>query len=85
MTGPMMDRLLPIALVGTERSPGLRALLREAPAPLTGLMQALWSVALSDGTRNADEDTLIRLVASLLGVTDRDSALARQAIERPGA
>lgn len=51
----------------------------------TGLMQALWSVALSDGSRNADEDTLIRLVASLLGVTDRDSALARQAIERPDA
>ncbi len=47
-----------------------------------GLMEALWSVALSDGTRDADEDALIRLAASLLGVNDRDSALARQRVER---
>lgn len=48
----------------------------------TGLMEALWSVALSDGARDADEDALIRLAASLLGVSDRDSALARQRMER---
>jgi len=47
-----------------------------------GLMRALWSVALADGTRGAEEDALIRLVASLLGVTDRDSALARQSVEK---
>jgi uncharacterized tellurite resistance protein B-like protein len=47
-----------------------------------GLMEALWSVALSDGTRDQDEDALIRLAASLLGVSDRDSALARQRVER---
>jgi uncharacterized tellurite resistance protein B-like protein len=48
----------------------------------TGLMEALWSVALSDGARDADEDALIRLAASLLGVNDRDSALARRKVER---
>ncbi len=42
------------------------------------LMEALWSVALSDGARGAEEDALIRLVASLLGITDKDSAIARQ-------
>lgn len=42
------------------------------------LVQALWSVALVDRTRDADEDALIRMVANLLGLTDRDSALARQ-------
>ena len=47
-----------------------------------GLMEALWSVALSDGGRDAEEDALIRLAASLLGVSDRDSALARQRVER---
>ena len=36
MTEPLMDRLLPIALVGTERSPGLRALLREVPVRTAG-------------------------------------------------
>ncbi len=42
------------------------------------LMQAMWSVALADGERNAEEDRLLRLVANLLGLTDVDSALARQ-------
>lgn len=47
-----------------------------------GLMAALWSVALADGGREAGEDAVIRLVASLLGITDRDSALARQQVEK---
>lgn len=46
------------------------------------LMAALWSVALSDGAREAHEDALIRLAANLLGITDRDSAIARQRVER---
>jgi uncharacterized tellurite resistance protein B-like protein len=44
----------------------------------TGLLEALWSVALSDGARDAEEDRLLRLVANLLGLTDVESALARQ-------
>jgi len=47
-----------------------------------GLMAALWSVALADGRRDAGEDALIRLVANLLGISDRDSALARQGVEK---
>jgi uncharacterized tellurite resistance protein B-like protein len=47
-----------------------------------GILTALWDVALSDGARDAEEDTLIRLVANLLGVTDRDSAIARQRVEQ---
>ena len=43
-----------------------------------GVVEALWQVALADGERDADEDSLIRLAANLLGVNDRDSALARQ-------
>jgi len=46
------------------------------------ILGALWSVVLSDGERHADEDATLRLVASLLGVSDRDSALARQRVER---
>lgn len=45
------------------------------------LVEALWSVALADGAREAEEEQLIRLVASLLGLSDRDSALARQRVE----
>ncbi|MCX7889187.1 MAG: TerB family tellurite resistance protein [Rhodobacteraceae bacterium] len=47
-----------------------------------GLLEALWSVALADSRRGAEEDALIRLAANLLGIGDRDSALARQRVER---
>lgn len=46
------------------------------------LVQALWAVALADGARASEEEQVIRLVASLLGLSDRDSALARQRAER---
>lgn len=47
----------------------------------TGVIEALWSVVLADGVRDDEENALLRLVANLLGVNDRDSALARQAAE----
>ncbi|WP_045386793.1 TerB family tellurite resistance protein [Falsirhodobacter sp. alg1] len=46
------------------------------------LMQALWAVALADGNRDAEEDQVIRLVAKLLGVTDQESAIARQKVQK---
>lgn len=42
------------------------------------LMQAMWSVALADGSRDAGEDRLMRLAANLLGLTDVENAQARQ-------
>jgi uncharacterized tellurite resistance protein B-like protein len=53
-----------------------------APEDRMELMTALWSVALSDGARDAGEDQLLRMVANLLGLTDVDSALARQRAAR---
>lgn len=47
------------------------------------VMQVLWQVALADGTRHADEDALLRLVASLLGLSDVASAQARQKAALP--
>lgn len=47
----------------------------------TGVIEALWDVALADGVRDAHEDALIRLAAKLLGVNDVDSARARQRVE----
>ena len=43
-----------------------------------GLVQALWSVALADGMRDAGEDQMLRLLANLLGLTDVESGQARQ-------
>lgn len=42
------------------------------------VVEALWQVVLADGSRAKEEDALLRLVANLLGVTDMDSAQARQ-------
>ncbi|WP_338548556.1 TerB family tellurite resistance protein [Roseovarius phycicola] len=49
-----------------------------------GVIEALWKVALADGARDAEEDALIRLAASLLGVNDVDSAKARQRVANAG-
>ncbi|WP_071674736.1 tellurite resistance TerB family protein [Nioella nitratireducens] len=49
-----------------------------------GVIEALWSVVLADGERDHEEDALLRLAANLLGVNDRDSALARQRVESEG-
>jgi uncharacterized tellurite resistance protein B-like protein len=46
-----------------------------------GVIEALWDVVLADGVRDEEEDALLRLVAPLLGVNDRDSNLARQRVE----
>lgn len=52
-----------------------------APEDRAGMMQALWSVALSDGLRDDSEDQLLRLVSNLLGLSDQDSAIARRRAE----
>lgn len=43
-----------------------------------GVVVSLWRVALADGARDYEENAQMRLLANLLGVNDRDSALARQ-------
>ncbi len=49
-----------------------------------GVIESLWEVALADGTRDEDENALLRLVSPMLGVEDADSALARQRVEARG-
>ena len=44
------------------------------------IVEALWEIVLADGTRDHEEDALMRLVAPMLGINDRDSALARQRV-----
>ncbi len=46
------------------------------------VVEALWQVALADGERDASEDAIIRMASNFLGVTDMDSALARQRQEK---
>ena len=46
------------------------------------LVGTLWQVVLADGGRDAMEDRMMRLIVSLLGVTDSESGLARQRVLR---
>ena len=41
------------------------------------VIEALWSVVMADGLRDHEEDSMMRMTASLLGVTDQDSHRAR--------
>jgi uncharacterized tellurite resistance protein B-like protein len=45
------------------------------------VIAARWEVVLADGPRDEDENALLRTVAPLLGVTDQESAMARQRVE----
>ncbi len=44
----------------------------------TAVVEKLWRVVLADDVRDHEEDGFLRLVANLLGVSDIDSAHARQ-------
>ena len=44
------------------------------------VIESLWAVVLADGVRDSAENAQLRLMANLLGVNDRDSALARQRV-----
>lgn len=46
------------------------------------LIERLWSLVLVDGNRDNKENLFLRLVSKLLGVNDRDSALARQRMQK---
>lgn len=48
------------------------------------VIEDLWHIVLADGERDHEEDALMRLVAPMLGVNDRDSAMARQRASRGG-
>ncbi|QOL80874.1 tellurite resistance TerB family protein [Pseudooceanicola spongiae] len=45
------------------------------------VVESLWKVVLVDGEREAEEDAVLRLVSNLLGISDPESARARQAAQ----
>ena len=70
-----------------EREERLRAIMDATPDAIItidreGVIEALWKVVLADGQRAQEEDALLRLVANLLGISDRDSAIARQRVSK---
>jgi uncharacterized tellurite resistance protein B-like protein len=50
------------------------------PAERIGLIEMMWEVAFADGTPDPDEDALLRRVAGLIGVDDRDRGEAKHRV-----
>jgi uncharacterized tellurite resistance protein B-like protein len=50
------------------------------PEERVDLVEMLWEVAYADGVLDPEEDLLIRRVAGLIAVTDRERVLARQRV-----
>jgi len=50
------------------------------PAERIGFIEMLWEVAYADGVLNPEEDAMIRKIAGLIYVEDRDRVLARQRV-----
>ena len=51
-----------------------------SPDERIALVEMLWEVAYADGVLDPQEDLLIRRIAGLIYVTDRDRVLARQRV-----
>jgi uncharacterized tellurite resistance protein B-like protein len=45
------------------------------------VIEALWFIVLADGERDYHENALLRMVAPMLGINDRDSNIARKRVE----
>ena len=67
-TGDRSNQLYPFTRLAVERMD---------PAQRVGLIEMLWEVAYADGVLTGDEDTLIRRVAGLIDVSDRDRGDAK--------
>lgn len=50
------------------------------PEARIGFIEMLWEVAYADGVLDAEEDAMIRKIAGLVYVEDRDRMLARQRV-----
>lgn len=46
-----------------------------------GVIEDMWSIVMADGVRDTYENQLMRLVPSMIGVTDQESNAARKRIE----
>ncbi|MCY4151574.1 MAG: TerB family tellurite resistance protein [Aestuariivita sp.] len=46
------------------------------------VIEGLWTIALADDNRDHNEDAVIRLATNLLGITDVESARARQRVSK---
>lgn len=63
----------------TQLFPFTREICRQmAPETRVEIIEMLWKVAYSDGSLDAHEDMLVRRVAGLIHVTDRERADARR-------
>lgn len=45
------------------------------------VISSMWQIVLADGERDAEENSMMRMIAPLLGISDQDSNAARRRVE----
>jgi uncharacterized tellurite resistance protein B-like protein len=87
-----VDRLIAAAEDASSRAVQLYPFIRLVverldPSEREGLIEMLWEVAYADGILHPDEDALVRRIAGLIHVSDRDRGEARKRVmaRRAGA
>ena len=88
---PAVQRLIDEASHAVEHSNQMFPFTRDIcthlpPEERVQIIEMLWRVAYADGALDPHEDMLLRRIAGLIHVTDRERALARQrALAKPSA
>jgi uncharacterized tellurite resistance protein B-like protein len=80
-----VDRLVATAEQAVDRSSALYRFIKVVterfdPTARIGMIEMLWEVAYADGVLDPDEDALIRRIAGLIYVEDRERGAARQRV-----
>ncbi|MGE5271773.1 MAG: TerB family tellurite resistance protein [Thiohalocapsa sp.] len=83
LTSEEADRLVAVAEEGARQAVDLFHFTRVVVENFTeaervGVIEMLWEVAFADGALSGDEDALIRRIAGLIYVSDRDRGEARR-------
>lgn len=86
LTGPEIETLMEEARNAAAEAMGVHPFAKRIRDHLpveerAGVIEMMWSVALADGQLDPLEDQLIRRVAALIGVTDRERGDARKRAE----
>lgn len=87
LTAAETDRLLAGAESEADQSVQLYRFIRQvtdrfSPVERIGLIEMMWEVAYADGRLDPDEDALLRRVAGLVHVSDRERGEARLEVLR---
>lgn len=80
-TAKLMEEAAALEATATDNIPLTRMIKDGIPHDdRLSVVEALWHVVLADDHRHEDENAHLRLIVSLIGISDQESGLARQRV-----